>query len=97
MSKRKQHHPEFKAKHALQALRGEETVAELASCFGVHPTMIHEWKRALLEGASGVFDCGGRKKPGIDEEEVKELHANIGELAVASSFFGKKAQALSGK
>ena len=53
MSKRKQHHPEFKAKVALEALKGEETVSELASRFGVHPTMIHQWKRALLKGASG--------------------------------------------
>ena len=94
MSKRKQHAPEFKAKVALEALKGEETVAELASRFGVHPTMIHQWKRALLEGASGVFERGGRKKPEIDEEQVKELHAKIGELAVANSFLAQKAQAL---
>ena len=58
MSKRKQHHPEFKANVALEALKGEETVSELASRFGVHPRMIHQWKRALLEGASGVFERG---------------------------------------
>ena len=58
MSKRKQHHPEFKAKVALVAVKGEETVSALASRFGVHPTMIHQWKRALLEGASGVFERG---------------------------------------
>uniref|UniRef100_UPI001E3006D8 transposase n=1 Tax=Roseovarius salinarum TaxID=1981892 RepID=UPI001E3006D8 len=46
MWKRKQHAPEFKAKLALEALKGEETAAELASRFGVHPTMIHQWKRA---------------------------------------------------
>ena len=90
MSKRKNHSPEFKAKVALEALKGERSVAELASQFGVHPTMIHGWKRALLEGASGVFERGGRKAPEIDEEQVKELHAKIGELAVANDFLSRK-------
>ena len=84
MSKRKQHRPEFKAKVALEALKGEETISELASRFGIHPTIIHQWKRALLEGASGVFERGGRKTPEVDEEQVKDLHAKIGELAVAN-------------
>ena len=61
MSKRKQHAPEFKAKVALEALKGEETAAELASRFGVHPTMIHQWKRALPARAPSVFERGGRK------------------------------------
>lgn len=97
MSKRKQHAPEFKAKVALEALKGEETAAELASRFGVHPTMIHQWKRALLEDASGVFERGGRKRPEIDEEQVKELHAKIGELAVANSFLERKLNPWGGK
>lgn len=97
MSKRKHHAPEFKAKVALAALKGEETAAELASRFGVHPTMIHQWKRALLEGASGVFERGGRKKPEIDEDQVKELHAKIGELAVANSFLERKLKPWGGK
>ena len=90
MSKRKQHAPEFKAKVALKALKGEETVAELASRFGVHPTLIHQWKKAPLDGASGVFERGSRKKAEIDEEQVKELHAKIGELAVANDFLARK-------
>ena len=89
MSKRKQHAPEFRAEVTLQALKGEETVAERASRFEMHPTMIHQWKRALVDGASGVFECGGRKTPEIDEDQVKELHAKIGELAVAN-FFSRK-------
>jgi putative transposase len=72
MLKRKQHAREFKAKIALEALKGEERAAELASRFGVHPTMIHQWKRALLEGASGVFERGGRKRPEIDDEQFLE-------------------------
>ena len=97
MSKRKQHAPEFKAKVALEALKGEEAAAELASRFGVHPTMIHQWKRAVLDGASGVFERGGRKMPEIDEEQVKELHAKIGELAVANSFLERKLKPWGGK
>ena len=62
MTTRKQHKPAFKAKVALGALKGEETVAELAARFGVHPTMIHQWKRQLLEGTSDVFERG-RKNP----------------------------------
>jgi transposase len=58
MTKRKQHKPEFKARVALEALKGEQTVADLASRFGDHPTMIHQWKKALLEGASEIFQRG---------------------------------------
>jgi transposase-like protein len=97
MSKRKNHSPEFKAKVALEALKCERTVAELASQFGVHPTMIHSWKRALLEGASGVFERGGKKSPEIGEEQVKELHAKIGELAVANDFLSRKLKPWIGK
>ena len=97
MSKRKQYQAGFKAKVALEAIKGERTVSELSSRFGVHPTMIHQWKRALLEGASGVFERGGRKSPEIDEEQVKELHAKIGELAVANSFLERKLKPWGGK
>jgi transposase len=73
MSKRKQRHPEFKAKVALKVLEGEEAVSELASRFNVHPTMIHQWKRALLEGASGAFERGSRRPPEINEEQITDL------------------------
>ena len=90
MSKRKQHAPAFKAKVALEDMKGEQTAAELASRFGVHPTLIHQWKRALLEGASGVFERGGKKTAEVDEAQMKELHAKIGELAVANDFLSRK-------
>ncbi len=78
MSQRKQHAPEFKAKVALEALKGEATVSELASRFGVHPAMIDQWSRedqtnALLDGASGVFERGSWKAPMIDEDQVRDL------------------------
>ena len=86
MSKRKQYKPEFKANVALEALKGEQTVSELASRFGVHPTMIHQWKKALLEGAPELFERGSSaKEPVVDEAKVKALHAKIGELTVANA------------
>jgi transposase len=59
--------------------------------------MIHQCKRALLEGTSGVFERGGRKKPEIDDEQVKDLHAKIGELAVANDFLSRKLKPWGGK
>ena len=98
MSKRKQHKQDFKARVALEALKGEQTVTELACRFGVHPTMIHQWKRALLDGASDIFERGGRTKtPEVSEETVKELHAKIGELAVANDFLSRKLNPCTGK
>jgi len=90
MTRRRQHNPEFKARVALEAVKGERTVAELASRYGVHPTMINQWKKALVDGASEVFERGRRQEPAIDEATVKELHAKIGELAVANDFLSRK-------
>src|SRR4051812_4099 len=59
MSKtRRNHESAFKAKAALEALKGEQTVAEIASKHGLHPTLVTEWKRQLAEGASAVFEKG---------------------------------------
>ena len=90
MTKRRQHNPEFKARVALDAGKGERTIADLASRHGVHPTMINQWKKALVEGAPDIFERGRRKEPAVDETMVKELHAKIGELAVANDFLSRK-------
>ncbi len=94
MKKRRNHDAGFKARVALEAVKGERTVSELAAEYGVHPTMIHQWKKALLEGAADIFERGGKRAPEIDEDTVRSLHAKIGELAVANDFLSQKAQAL---
>ena len=98
MSKRRNHDAAFKARVALEALKGERTVSELAAAYGVHPTMIHQWKKSLLEGAAGIFERGGRSAPTeIDEDTVRDLHAKIGELAVANDFLARKLKPWIGK
>ena len=97
MSKRRNHDAGFKARVALEALKGERTVSELATAYGVHPTMVHQWKKALLEGASGVFERGGKTAPDVDEDTVRDLHAKIGELAVANDFLSRKLKPWIGK
>ena len=87
--KRTQYSPEFKAKVALSALRNEETVAELSSRFGVHPTMINNWKRSLLDGAADIFDKNQKSRK-QNEEQIEELFRHIGRLKVERDFLSKK-------
>jgi len=90
MSKqRKRYSPEFKAKVALRALKEEETMSELSSRFGVHPTMINAWKRALLENAANIFDKGQKSRK-QKEAQVEDLFRQIGELKVENDFLSKK-------
>jgi transposase-like protein len=97
MSKRRNHDAAFKARVALEALKGKETAAELATAYGVHPTMIHQWKKALLEGAQDIFERGSKKTPEIDEGAVRDLHAKIGELTIANDFLSRKLKPWTGK
>ena len=83
---RRKHSPSFKAKVALEAIKGEETTAELASRFEVHPGQIRTWKRELPEGATGIFgDDHNQKKKG-SEALVAQLYQQIGQLKVERDF-----------
>jgi len=87
--KRTRYSAEFKAKVALEALRGELTVSQLATKHGVHQTMIGDWKRQALDGLVTVFSGKAEAREGMREEYVEKLHAKIGQLVVGRDFLAK--------
>ena len=88
---RKQHNTAFKAKVALAAIKGDRTVAELASAFGVHPNQIYNWKKQLLDGATSVFEGGGAAVEGTaSEAQVDVLYRQIGQLKVENDFLARR-------
>jgi transposase len=87
--KRKAHSPQFKAKVALAAIQNNETTAQLASRFGIHPTMVSGWKRQMLEGAADIFDKNHKTKKQTDAQ-TDELYRQIGQLKVENDFLSRK-------
>ena len=89
MGERTRYSPEFKAKVALDAIRGELTLAELSAKRGVHLNMISQWKRQAIEQMSSLFGVGGAEAVKEKEAEVEKLHAKIGQLLVERDFLAK--------
>ena len=87
--KRNRYTAEFKAKVALAALKNEQTISELAAHFGVHPTMINSWKRALVDGAADIFGKGEKSRK-QSEAQIDDLYRQIGQLKVENDFLSKK-------
>jgi transposase len=87
--KRKRYSAEFKAKVALEALRGERTVQELAVRFDIHPNMVSQWKRQAVERMADLFATKAERRDVPGEAEIKELHAKIGQLTVERDFLAK--------
>ena len=87
--KRKRYSAGFKAKVALEALKGELTLSQLATKHGVHQTMIAAWRKQAVEGLAGVFSGKAEAAEGAREGEIDKLHAKIGQLVVERDFLSK--------
>ena len=82
---RRNHSPAFKARVALEALKGEKTLAQLAAQHDVHANQITSWKSQLLANAATIFGTG-LVEATADRDRIRELHAKIGELTVERDF-----------
>ena len=88
--KRRKHSDEFKARVALEAVRGVKTLSELSSTYGVHPTVVAQWKRQLLNGAAEVFSRANGTIGRSEEEISAPLYEEIGRLKVELDWLKKK-------
>lgn len=89
MGKRTRYSAEFKARVAIEAIRGEQTLSELAAKHGVHPNLISQWKRLAIDQMASLFGGGGAEAVKEKEAEVEKLHAKIGQLLVERDFLAK--------
>ena len=87
--KRQRHSAEFKAKIALEALRGDLTLSQLVSRHGVHQMLISAWKRQAVEELASVFSTRSEAKEAAPGSEIEKLHAKIGQSVVERDFLAK--------
>jgi len=90
VDKRRRHSDEFKAKVALEAVKGVRTLSELSAAYKVHPTVIAQWKRQLIDGAAAAFNRGGQAHGKTQEELTAPLYEEIGRLKVELDWVKKR-------
>lgn len=91
MSKRKNHSPELKFKVAITAIKGEKTVAQISQQYNVAPSMVHKWKKQLLDTGTNLYANApvASQNHGAHEQEKSELYAKIGQLTIERDFLKK--------
>ena len=89
MTTRRRFTGDFKAKGALEALRGDRTIQEISARHKVHPNQVSTWKRQAMEGLGAMFSNGADKARMDHDSEVHDLHAKIGQLTVERDFLAK--------
>jgi putative transposase len=91
---KRNHDAAFKAKVALEAVKGEKTIAQIASEYGVHPNQIGQWKKRLLEDLPSIFSDRRKREDKESAAEADELYRQIGQLKVELDWLKKKSQLL---
>ena len=86
---RRRYAADFKAKVALEAIRGELTLADLSAKHGIHQTMVAAWKKQAIEGMSATFSGKAEAAQAMSEAELARLHAKIGQLVIEKDFLSK--------
>lgn len=94
MKTRRHHSAEFKAKVALEALKGERTLNEIAAQYEVHPVQVQQWKRLALEGLGSIFSSKREKAASDQEALLAQLYQQIGQLKVEVDWLKKKSEQL---
>ncbi len=88
--KRKVHTPELKAKVGLEAVRGVKSISEIAQAYGVHPQLVGQWKKEILESAGALFETKRGPKPAEDKSGADRLYGEIGRLKMENDWLKKK-------
>jgi transposase-like protein len=87
---KKKHDSKFKARVALEAIKGEKTIAEIASEYSVHPNLVGQWKKKMLENLPEIFEKGEEKKVKDTDKERDELYRQIGIMKIENEWLKKK-------
>ena len=91
---RRKHTAEFKARVAIEAIRGVKTISEIAAEFEIHPVMVGNWKKDMLERLPELFENKNANKEKDTEKETEKLHRKVGQLTMEVEFLEKKCKQL---